>query len=43
MTQVQRRAICARTRKQAMLDAARPPLLRILGPNCLGLLSTRAG
>ena len=28
--------------KQAMLDAARPALLRILGPNCVGLLSTRA-
>ena len=25
--------------KQAMLDAARPHLLRILGPNCIGLLS----
>jgi len=25
--------------KQAMLDAARPHVLRILGPNCLGLLS----
>jgi acetyltransferase len=26
------------TSKQAMLDAARPHLLRILGPNCIGLL-----
>ena len=26
------------TLQQAMLDAARPHLLRILGPNCLGLL-----
>ncbi|MGH8665684.1 MAG: CoA-binding protein, partial [Burkholderiales bacterium] len=26
------------TPKQAMLDAARPHLLRILGPNCIGLL-----
>jgi acetyltransferase len=25
--------------KQAMLDAARPTLMRILGPNCVGLLS----
>jgi acetyltransferase len=29
--------------KQAMLDAARKSLLRVLGPNCLGLISTRAG
>ena len=29
--------------KQAMLDAARPHLLRVLGPNCLGLLSPRIG
>ncbi len=29
--------------KQAMLDAARPTLLRILGPNCLGLLSPHLG
>ncbi len=28
----------ARTRRQAMLDAARPHLLRILGPDCIGLL-----
>jgi acetyltransferase len=28
--------------KQAMLDAARTHLLRILGPNCLGLLSPHA-
>ena len=27
-----------RTLQQAMLDAARPHLLRILGPNCVGLL-----
>jgi acetyltransferase len=27
-----------RTLKQAVLDAARPNLLRILGPNCVGLL-----
>lgn len=29
--------------KQAMLDAARPTLLRILGPNCLGLLVPHLG
>ena len=29
--------------KQAMLDAARPALLRILGPNCVGLLAPHAG
>ena len=29
--------------KQAMLAAARPCLLRVLGPNCLGLLSPRIG
>ena len=29
--------------KQAMLDAARPHLLRILGPNCLGLLNPHLG
>jgi acetyltransferase len=29
--------------RQAMLDAARPHLLRILGPNCLGLLAPHAG
>ncbi|MEX2643443.1 MAG: CoA-binding protein, partial [Acetobacterales bacterium] len=28
----------ARRLKQAMLDAARPHLLRIVGPNCLGVL-----
>ena len=28
--------------KQAMLDAARPSLLRILGPNCVGLLAPHA-
>jgi acetyltransferase len=29
--------------RQAMLDAARPHLLRILGPNCLGFISPRRG
>jgi acetyltransferase len=29
--------------RQAMLDAARPHLLRVLGPNCLGLLSPHLG
>jgi len=29
--------------RQAMLDASRPHLLRILGPNCLGLLSPPLG
>ncbi len=29
--------------KQATLSAARPHLLRVLGPNCLGLLSPHAG
>ena len=29
--------------QQAMLDAAQPHLLRIVGPNCLGVLSTPAG
>jgi len=29
--------------KQATLDAARPHLLRILGPNCLGLLTPQIG
>lgn len=29
--------------RQAMLDAARPHLLRIVGPNCLGFLSPKAG
>ena len=29
--------------KQAALDAARPHVLRLLGPNCLGLLSPRIG
>ena len=28
-----------RSHRQAMLDAARPCLLRILGPNCVGLIS----
>jgi acetyltransferase len=27
--------------KQAMLDAAKPHLLRVLGPNCLGLMTPR--
>lgn len=31
------------TQKQAMLDAARPHLLRLLGPNCIGLLSPITG
>jgi len=30
-------------RRQALLDAARPHLLRIVGPNCLGLLSPATG
>ncbi|MDR0274400.1 MAG: GNAT family N-acetyltransferase [Burkholderiaceae bacterium] len=29
--------------KQAMLDAAKPTLMRILGPNCVGLLAPHAG
>ena len=29
--------------KRAMLDAARPYLLRVLGPNCLGLLTPHLG
>ena len=29
--------------QQAMLDAARPALLRILGPNCVGFLNPRIG
>jgi acetyltransferase len=29
--------------KQAMLDAARPSLLRILGPNCIGVLAPHLG
>ena len=28
---------------QAMLDAARPHLMRIVGPNCIGLISPHAG
>lgn len=32
-----------RTIERAMLDAARPHLLRILGPNCLGLIVPRSG
>ena len=31
------------TQKQAMLDAARPHLLRILWPNCIGFLSPHQG
>ena len=31
------------TAKQAMLAAARPRVLRILGPNCIGLLTPRLG
>ena len=31
------------TQKQAMLDAARPHVLRLLGPNCIGLLSPHLG
>ena len=30
-------------RRQAMLEAARPHLLRILGPNCIGLASRGLG
>jgi acetyltransferase len=29
--------------RQAMLDAARPHLLRVVGPNCLGFISPKAG
>ncbi|HVP85055.1 MAG TPA: bifunctional acetate--CoA ligase family protein/GNAT family N-acetyltransferase [Rhizomicrobium sp.] len=29
--------------RQAMLDAAKPNLLRIVGPNCLGVVSTEIG
>jgi acetyltransferase len=29
--------------RQALLDAARPHLLRVLGPNCLGFISPRRG
>lgn len=29
--------------KQAMLDAARPHLLRVVGPNCLGIMAPPAG
>ncbi|MDP3852433.1 bifunctional acetate--CoA ligase family protein/GNAT family N-acetyltransferase [Phenylobacterium sp.] len=29
--------------RQAMLDAARPHLMRIVGPNCLGFISPRVG
>ncbi len=33
----------SKDQKQAMLDAAKPHLLRILGPNCIGLLSPHRG
>ncbi|MDO5087360.1 MAG: bifunctional acetate--CoA ligase family protein/GNAT family N-acetyltransferase [Comamonadaceae bacterium] len=33
----------SRKDKQAMLEAARPTLMRILGPNCVGLLAPHAG
>ncbi len=29
--------------RQALLDAARPALLRVIGPNCLGILAPAAG
>ena len=32
-----------RALEQAMLDAARPHLMRIIGPNCVGVLSTPSG
>lgn len=32
-----------RAQRQAMLDAARPHLLRLLGPNCIGLLVPHLG
>ncbi|MBP0616886.1 bifunctional acetate--CoA ligase family protein/GNAT family N-acetyltransferase [Jiella mangrovi] len=32
-----------KTLRQHVLDAARPHLMRIVGPNCLGLISTPAG
>ena len=35
--------VAGQTLEQQMLDAARPHLLRIVGPNCLGVLSTPAG
>ena len=31
-----------RSHRQAMLDAARPYVLRVLGPNCVGLISPHA-
>ncbi len=31
------------TQRKSMLDAARPSLLRILGPNCIGMLSPHRG
>ena len=31
------------SQKQAVLDAARPHLLRVLGPNCIGLVSPHIG
>jgi len=33
----------APAQKQAVLDAARPHVLRVLGPNCLGLISPHLG
>ncbi len=33
----------SKDQKQAMLDAAQPHMLRILGPNCIGLLSPHKG
>lgn len=30
-------------RKQALLDAAKPHLLRVLGPNCVGIIAPRLG
>jgi acetyltransferase len=32
-----------KAQKQAMLDAARPHMLRILGPNCIGMLAPHLG
>jgi len=32
-----------RALEQAILDAARPHLLRVVGPNCVGVISTMAG
>jgi acetyltransferase len=33
----------SQSQKKAMLDAARPQLMRLLGPNCIGLLSPHHG